>query len=146
MKTFIFIFIVVLGFFFYLFTNSDKTMTQQTKERSSYALEDIETKKSIQIDQEIIKEETTIQNEAPIAIPEDQTFDTIKNILKEVSGKEYAPEITLNTRINSYLYTVDAKKKFKQSIASSFNLSYDEVEKGLKDNKLVWDWVNQLKE
>ncbi len=144
MKTFIFIFILVVGFFFYLFSDSDGTPEKQLTEPIAYNLEDLEQNSSEPILE--VKKEAVPFNEIPVAIPEDQTFDTIKNILKEASGREYAPDITLNTRINSYLYSVQAKEQFKQGISSSFNLSYDDVDKKFKEYKLVWDWVNQLKE
>ncbi len=142
MKTFIFIFIVVIGFFYYLFTSQSNYGTTLI---NSNTLEDIEKQTSIEANQEII-EYTSSSEEAPTEIPEDQTFDTIKSILKEASGREYASNITLNTRINSYLYTLNSREQFKQSIASAFNLSYDEVENQFKENKLVWDWVNKLKD
>ena len=141
MKTFIFIFILVVGFFYYLFTgqgNYETTINGNT-------LENIEKQTNIENNQEII-DYTSRSEEAPTEIPEDQTFDTIKSILKEASGRQYASNITLNTRINSYLYTINAKEQFKQGISSAFNLSYDEVEKQFKENKLVWDWVNKLKD
>ncbi len=144
MKTFIFIFILVVGFFFYLFSDSDGIPEKKLTEPIAYNLEDLEQNSSEPILE--VKKEAVPFNEIPVAIPEDQTFDTIKNILKEASGREYAPDITLNTRINSYLYSVQAKEQFKQGISSSFNLSYDDVDKKFKEYKLVWDWVNQLKE
>ena len=147
MKTFIFIFILVIGFFFYLFTNTDsyQTINSNQSSQNSNILEDIEKQNNIEIEQEV-SEYTSLSNEEPTAIPEDQTFDTIKNILKESSGRQYAPNITLNTRINSYLYTLNSREQFKQGISSAFNLSYDEVDKKYRKNKIVWDWVNQLKD
>jgi hypothetical protein len=145
MKTFIFIFILVVGFFFYLFTNSDNAKTNASSKSITYNLEEIEQTSNIKTEQEV-KESTSLSKEEPIAIPEDQTFDTIKNILKEASGREYGSEITLNTQINAYLYTVNAKEKFKQSLSSRFNLSHDKIEQMSKKNRLVWDWVNDLKE
>ena len=141
MKTFIFIFIVVVGFFYYLFTNTNSYENYT----NANSLEELEKQNNIETDQEI-SEYTSRSSEAPTEIPEDQTFDTIKNILKEASGRQYVTNITLNTRISSYLYTVDSKEQFKQGIASAFNLNYDEVQKQFKENKLVWDWVNKLQD
>ncbi len=101
MKTFIFIFILVVGFFFYLFSDSDGIHEKKLTEPIAYNLEDLEQNSSEPTLE--VKKEAVPFNEIPVAIPEDQTFDTIKNILKEASGREYAPDITLNTRINSYL-------------------------------------------
>jgi hypothetical protein len=108
-------------------------------------LEDIEKVEKIETEHEI-KEYTTLSKEAPQSIPEDQTFDTIKNILKEASGRNYSSNITLNTRIDSYLYTEDKRIQFKSAISSAFNISYDEVDKLYKKNKLVWDWVNEFRD
>lgn len=141
MKTFIFIFILVAGFFYYLFTNNNSYESTT----NSNLLEDLERQNNIDTDQEI-SEYTSHSSEAPTEIPEDQTFDTIKNILKEASGHKYASNITLNSRITSYLYTLNSQEQFKQNISSSFNLTYDEVEKKFKENKLVWDWVNDLQD
>ncbi len=145
MKTFIFIFILVIGFFFFLFSNSNTSQMKHSTQTAVNTLEDIEQQNNTQIDKSL-KEYTLHAIPKPTAIPEDQTFDTIKNILKKSSGREYAPEITLTTRINSYLYTLKAKEEFKQQLALAFNLSYDDIDKVYKKNILVWDWVNQFKE
>ena len=143
MKTFIFFLILIIGFFFYLFsTDNSNSDTNQTL---SNTLEEIEEKNNIQTQQEI-QEYTSLLKEEPKAIPEEQTFDTIQNIIKEARGSSYTQNITLNSRISSLLYTVDSKEKFKQGISSAFNLSYEKVDELYKKNKLVWDWVNQFKE
>jgi ABC-type transport system involved in multi-copper enzyme maturation permease subunit len=144
MKTFIVLFLLIIGFFSFLFFNNPpngKTKKQIVK------LEDIEKIENNNNDnsKEIITD-TSLSDEAPTAIPEDQTFETIKNILKKATNQKYTSNITLNTDINSYLYTRESKDKFKNEICSAFNLSSEEFDKSFKKNKIVWDWVNQLRE
>ena len=138
MKTFIVALLLIGGFFYYLFVEN-----ASTTKLSPDTLEDIETEK--QKEAREVQEYTTLSKEAPTAIPEDQTFDTIKKILKEVSGRTYTENITLTTRINSYLYTQEKREQFKLSISSAFNISYDKVEQMYKKDKLVWDWVNEFR-
>jgi regulatory protein YycI of two-component signal transduction system YycFG len=141
MKTFIFLLLIISYFFYYLFFEKSSTYTNYNQN----SLEDIEKQNNIDTDHEV-KEYANLSKEAPSAIPEEQTFDTIKNILKEVSGRIHTSNITLNTRVTTYLYTLNKREEFKQKIASAFNLSYDKVDKMFQKNKLVWDWVNELKE
>jgi hypothetical protein len=142
MKIFILLLILVIAFFYYLFFSDT---VNHTSSKSGTSLENIEKEYNQKIDNEV-KEYTSLSTQIPTAIPEEQTFDTVKSILKESSGRQYAPNITLNTRINSYLYTINSREDFKQKISSAFNLTYDDVDKSYKKNKLVWDWVNQLKD
>lgn len=141
MKTFIVIFILVIGFFYYLFFTTENSKTTEKVNTPAYTLETLEMQNNKESESFI-----SHMTELPVAIPEDQTFDMIKNILKEASGRTYAPNITLNTRINSYLYTIEAKEHFKQELAKAFNLNYDDIDKAYQKNILVWDWVNQFKE
>lgn len=143
MKTFIVLFLLVLGFFSFLFLNSS-TETSKT-DKQIVKLEDIEKMDSSQNKKQII-EESTLPNEAPTAIPEDQTFETIKNILKNVTNRKYTSNITLNTDVNSYLDTTESKEKFKEKICSAFNLSSEDFDKNFTKNKILWDWINQLKD
>ncbi len=142
MKLFIFILILVGAFFYYLFFSDS---INHKFENNSTALEDFEKDYNLKTENEI-KEYTSLSNQIPDSIPEDQTFETIKNLLVKASGRTYSSNITLNTKIRSYLYTINAREEFKQGISSAFNLSYDEVDKKFRENKLVWDWVNQLKD
>ena len=142
MKTFILLFVLVGWFFYYLFFDKSINHTYETHENS---LEEIEKQNNIETEHEV-KEYANLSKEAPSAIPEDQTFDTIKNILKEVSGRIHTSNITLTTRVTSYLYTLNKREEFKQRMASAFNLSYEKVDKMFQKNRLVWDWVNELKE
>ena len=141
MKTFIFILILVIGFLFFLFSGEN----QEKPDKSITSLEMLEKEENIQTEHEI-QEYTSRQKDAPKEIPQEQTFDTIKNIIKDAKKSTYMPSITLNTRIDSILYTVDSKEQFKNSIASAFNLTYDQVDKLYKKNKLVWDWVNEFQD
>jgi len=140
MKTFIVLFLLVIGFFSFLFFNDNSTKSKNEKE--IVKLEDIEKIEN----KNIITNDTPISDEAPIAIPEDQTFETIKTILKKAANRKYSSDITLNTNINTYLYSAKSKEKFKENICSAFNLSSEEFDKRSKKNKIVWDWVNQLRE
>ncbi len=139
MKTFIFILILVIGFFFFIFSGESQNETKE----SITSLEMLEKQENIQTEHEI-QEYTSHQKDAPKEIPQEQTFDTIKNIIKEAKQGNYMPTITLNTRIDSILYTLESKEQFKNSIASAFNLTYDQVDNLYKKNKLVWDWVNEF--
>jgi len=143
MKTFIVLFLLVIGFFGFLFFNNGSI--DGKKDQNIVKLEDIENVQNIEKRGDIITE-MPVAEEAPTAIPEDQTFETIKNILKEASNRKYTPDITLNTYISSYLYTEESKERFKQAICSSFNISFEEFDRSFKKNKMVWDWVNQLRE
>lgn len=141
MKTFIFILILVIGFLFFLFSGE----SQEKPDESITSLEMLEKQENIQTEHEI-QEYTSHQKDAPKEIPQEQTFDTIKNIIKDAKKGTYMPSISLNTRIDSILYTLDSKEQFKNSIASAFNLTYDQVDKLYKENKLVWDWVNEFQD
>jgi predicted RND superfamily exporter protein len=144
MKTFIVLFLLVIGFFGYLFFNSDKSdkKTAQTITK----LEDFEKIESVEKSSLNSNPLSSVSDEAPTSIPEDQTFETVKSILKKASNRKYSSDITLNSYINSYLYTTESKEKFKNEICSAFNLSSEEFDKSFKKNKIVWDWVNQLRE
>jgi hypothetical protein len=141
-KTFIFILILVIGFFFFLF--SGKSQNKEGEENIT-SLEMLEKKATIETEHEVQKY-TSLEKEAPKEIPQEQTFDTIKNIIKEARGDSYTPHITLNTRVSSLLYTANSKEQFKNSLASAFNLTYDQIDKLYKKNTLVWDWVNEFQD
>ncbi len=144
MKTFIFILILIIGFFFFLFSGESQNKEEKGEENIT-SLEMLEKKATIQTEHEV-QEYTTLQKEAPKEIPQEQTFDTIKNIIKEARGDSHAPHITLNTKVSSLLYTANSKEQFKNSLASAFNLTYDQVDKLYKKNTLVWDWVNEFQD
>ncbi len=144
MKTFLFFLILIIGFFFYLF--STESSKPEIKQLSSNTLEEIEKQSDIQIRQEVSSYTKLSDQIPPSAIPEEQVFDTIKNLLIKTSKTNYPKAITLSTKIDSLLYTQESKEEFKQNLAAAFNLNYDDVEKSFKKNKLVWDWVNQLKD
>ncbi len=142
MKTFIFILILIIGFFFFLFSGDNQNNKVQENTTSLEALE----KENINKTEHEIQEYTSLEKNAPKEIPQEQTFDTIVNIIKQARGDSYTSNITLNTRVSSLLYTADAKEQFKNSLASAFNLTYDQVDKLYKKNTLVWDWVNELED
>ncbi len=143
MKTFIFLLILVIGFFFFLF--SGESQNREKVDDNITSLEMLENRENI-LSQHEVQEYTSLVKDAPKEIPQEQAFDTIKNIIKEAKKGTYMPNITLNTRIDSILYTLDSKEQFKNSIASAFNLTYDQVDKLYKENKLVWDWVNEFQD
>ncbi len=143
MKTFIFFLVLIIGFFFYLF--STKNTEPQPDKITSSTLEELEEQSDIITRQEI-SSYTTLSKDVPKAIPEEQVFDTVKNLLLKASKIQYPKAITLNTKIDSFLQTTESKEEFRQNLAAAFNLNYDDVEKNFKKNKLVWDWVNQLKD
>lgn len=146
MKTFFTLLVLIGGFFIFLFSPDAKAPSKQMPSvTQTSSLEEIEKEENSDT-QEEIQAYTALSNEAPTAIHESQTFDTIKNILVNASNKSYKPTITLNTRINTFLYTNASREAFKQGLASAFNMSYDEVSKVYEKNELVWDWVNQFKE
>ncbi len=146
MKTFIFFLVLIIGFFFYLF--STKNTEPQPDKITSNTLEELEEleEQSDIITRQEISSYTTLSKDIPRAIPEEQIFDTIKNLLLKASKIQYPKAITLSTKIDSFLQTPESKEEFRQNLAAAFNLNYDDVEKNFKKNKLVWDWVNQLKD
>ncbi len=145
MKTFIFLSIIVITLFSYiLFYDSYKR--EINKDPSySLSLEEIESDQKRDIANEV-EEYTHLLKDEPKEIPQEQVFDTIKNIIAKASKRSYTDHITLNTRVDSLLYTQEAKEEFKMGISTAFNISYDEVEKEFLKNRLVWDWVNKFKE
>jgi len=145
MKTFIFLFIIVMGFFSFIFFYNDYKTEQEESEAMSSSLEELEKTQNLEIQKEV-EEYASLSKEEPTEIPEEQVFDTIKNILSDASDRTYTQNITLSTRIDSYLYTQTSKDDFKNGISAAFNIDFDKVEKLYEKNKLVWDWVNQFKE
>ncbi len=144
MKIFFSILILIISVFFYIFSSSETIPVLED-------IEDFNNKVSISkehtnsyLDKKYIEykaDDTQLQS-----IPQEQTFDTIKKILNSSKSISYNKEIILNSKISSFINDSKHAQKFKNSIASSFNLSYEEVNKSYKQNKLVWDWVNQLKD
>ncbi|MCH9814035.1 MAG: hypothetical protein K0U47_08855 [Epsilonproteobacteria bacterium] len=145
MKTFFTLLVLIIGFFIYLFFPKDNTQEVSTSSKEPISLEEVEKISNSENTQEI-KSYLTLSKEAPTSIPEDQTFDMITTILQSSSTQNNKSDVTLNTQINTFLYTLESQEKFKQNIASTFNLSYDEVDTLYSKNKIVWDWVNTFKE
>ncbi len=145
MKTFIFLFIIVMGFFSFIFFYNDYKVEQEESEAILKSLEEIEKAENLETLKEVT-EYTSLVNEEPTEIPQEQVFDTIKNILTDASDRIYTQNITLSTKIDSFLYTQASKNQFKEGVSTAFNINLDEVEKLYTKNRLVWDWVNQFKE
>ena len=161
MKTFIFLFMVIMAFFIYIFTGNAGTKVKQPvstpKTDALPTLDDIESEMEktapfettasviISKQQAISAPDTEPFNESAIPpISEHLTFDQLKNILLVCNPYYPKSSITLNTPVASILRTKAEKETFKSKIANTFHLNSREVEHYMQKNKLLWDWVNLL--
>jgi len=159
MKTFIFLLILIVAFFVYIFTADTKSNAQVPSSDNTPAvltLEEVETSQTLpeqpQIEDVPMTDSTTpptpkelFVEEEPPSIPEYMTFDRFEDILLEVNPHYPKSAITLNLPMNSIIRTKEEKQRFKEKVISTFHLSESEVENYMKENKIIWDWINKLR-
>ncbi len=161
MKTFIFLFILLISFFAYLFVFSQKQREQkldfnETDDSPSLrAIEKKIEKKFDSTDQNNKSEEYTFSKklkqsviydkEMQKPISENVTFDTLIEIISQIKPDYPKNSITLNTDMNSLLTTKEDKKRFEEKIQENFNLKEPRIKELMKKNRLLWDWVNTLR-
>ncbi len=69
-------------------------------------------------------------------------FQQLKTILQQASSTYYSKRhIVLNSRISSILTSQNARERFKASLSSDFGLDTETIDKELKTQRTVWDWV-----
>jgi len=84
----------------------------------------------------------SVYDEAKTSIKSNsKTFDKITKALQDISGQKH---IVLNTKISSLLKSKEATERFKKLLSNDFGLSDELIEKNLKQNYYVWDWVKSL--
>ncbi len=156
MKTFIFLSILIVAIFSYIFLFQEP---RGSEPRTKPAVTPVTpTLESLEALQEAQKPATTPKTEetghsailSPTqerldAIPEDDTFDRLKTILQSLRPHYRYRNIALNTPLSWFLHTQEDKKAFIDAVATEFHLSHEAVEKGIQKNRILWDWVNQLR-
>ncbi len=163
MKTFIFLFLLLISFFVYLFvyTPAEKAKKVNFSNTSnSPTLDGIEKKMkemtTTQKDNTTQNQEYTIsenlrksivyQEDIPKPISEHIAFDTLVEIIFQVNPNYPKESITLNTPMDSVLIKKADRDLFKEMVRSSFKLSDSKIDELMKKNKLLWDWVNTLRQ
>ncbi len=162
MKTFIFLFILLISFFVYLFVytpaekakkvNFSNTLNAPTldaiekkmRELSPVIKEKKIEKKDYTIS-ENLRDSIVYQEDTPKPISEHIAFDTLVEIILQIRPTYPKESITLNTPMNSLLIKDEDKERFKEKIGNNFKLQNGELEKLMKKNRLLWDWVNTLR-
>jgi hypothetical protein len=162
MKTFIFLFILIIAFFAYIFT-ANNTNNQNKQVRSVIQqqptleiLEDSMLSESINkpkiediystTNEDILDSQTdSLYHSSTPSIPENMTFDEFKAVLIQINP--YYPEgaITLNLPLSSVIRTPKEKQQFRKKMKENFHLSETQIDYLLKENKLIWDWINLLR-
>jgi hypothetical protein len=138
MKWFFTILILIIAIFFYIFAvDKEEEKKVVTLDKIDDSLDYIE---PLSID----KNRPTLNQETLKSIPQEQTFDTIKTIIEDIKGRKIS--ITLNSTVSSYIYSNDEKSRFKNELSKSFNIDLNQIEQSYNKNRLIWDWVNQLKD
>ena len=160
MKTFIFLSILIVAIFSYIFLFQEPQGSEpRTKPAVTPVTPTLESIEAVQEEQKpaakpatapktVETEPSTILSptqERLDAIPEDDTFERLKKILQSLRPHYRYRNITLNTPISWFLHTEKDKKAFIDAVATEFHLSDEAVEKGIQKNRILWDWVNQLR-
>ena len=160
MKTFIFLSILIIGIFVYIFgyqnravqahhaaqtTTADATPTLEHIEREAQAVTSAAPSPVTEKTAASHELSSLTQRQKLAPIQEDDTFDRLKNILQTVRPNYRYANITLNTPMSLFLRSEQERNAFSEAIASEFHLDYNQVEKGIQKNRILWDWVNQLR-
>ena len=163
MKTFIFLFILLIAFFIYLFMyappHKDKKIEDPTI-ANSLTLDAIEKKvreiKEIGQEEPVDKKEYSFsenlrksvvyQENYAKPISENVTFDTLVEIISKIKPNILKESVTLNTPMNLLLTSKEQKERFAEKIADTFKLSDTKTRELMKKNRLLWDWVNTLQQ
>jgi hypothetical protein len=138
MKWFFTILILIIAIFFYIFA------VDKEEEKKLITLDKIDDSLDYIEPLSIDKNRPTLNQETLKSIPQEQTFDTIKTIIEDIKGRKIS--ITLNSTVSSYIYSNDEKSRFKNELSKSFNIDLNQIEQSYNKNRLIWDWVNQLKD
>ena len=73
-------------------------------------------------------------------IPKDQIFLTLQKLLTNDSNQT----ILLNTKMSKLLKSKSQIENFSNELEKIFNLPKEIIKKGLNENIIVWDWVNDI--
>ncbi len=73
-------------------------------------------------------------------IPKDQIFLTLQKLLTNDSNQT----VLLNTKMSKLLKSKSQIENFSNKLEKTFNLPQEIIKKGLNENIIVWDWVNDI--
>ncbi len=103
------------------------------------------TDESFRLTKNIQTQQGTANGTLP-SIQEDITFVRIKEIIQRVNPHYPQSLIALNTPVASLLPAQSQKEAFEEEIASHFNINIAQVKHYMSKNRLLWDWVNMLRQ